>query len=97
MVGLGGRVEILVNDANAAGLRHGDRKARFGDGVHGGRDDGDREFDPPVSLVRVETWPGNTEDAPGFISTSSKVRYSSIWRRIMANLLYTRCALLGIR
>jgi predicted nucleic acid-binding Zn ribbon protein len=30
---------VLVEDADAAELGHGDRQARFGDGVHGRRDD----------------------------------------------------------
>jgi hypothetical protein len=34
-----------------------------------------------VSRVAVETSAGSTADAPGFIKTSSKVRYSGIWRR----------------
>ena len=36
-------VEIAVDDADAAGLRHGDRHPRFGDGVHRGGDDRDVE------------------------------------------------------
>jgi hypothetical protein len=32
-------VMILVDDADAAELRHRDREARFGDGVHRRRDD----------------------------------------------------------
>ncbi len=36
-----------------------------------------------VMCVAVETSAGNTDEAPGFISTSSKVRYSGIWRRAM--------------
>ena len=36
-----------------------------------------------VSRVAVETWAGSTEDAPGFISTSSKVRYSGMMREDM--------------
>ena len=35
-----------------------------------------------VMRVAVETSAGSTEDAPGFISTSSKVRYSGIGRGI---------------
>ena len=31
--------EIAVDDANAAGLRHGDRHLGLGHRVHGGRDD----------------------------------------------------------
>ena len=37
--GLAVDVEIAVNDADAAGLRHRDRHARFGDGIHRGGDD----------------------------------------------------------
>ena len=36
-----------------------------------------------VIRVAVETSAGNTEEAPGFISTSSKVKYSGIWRKAM--------------
>jgi len=36
MLGLVFRREIAVNDAKAARLRHRDREARFGDGVHSG-------------------------------------------------------------
>ena len=32
---LGRYVEIIMNDADAAGLGHGDGEAAFGDGVHG--------------------------------------------------------------
>ena len=38
-------IEIAVDDADAAGLRHRDRHARFGDRVHRGRDDRDVERD----------------------------------------------------
>ena len=41
--GLAVDVEIAVDDADAAGLRHGDRHPRFGDGVHRGGDDRDVE------------------------------------------------------
>ncbi len=37
--GLTFRIKIAVDDADAAGLRHGDRHARFGDGVHRGGND----------------------------------------------------------
>ena len=37
-------------------------------------------FSVLVSRVPVFTWAGNTDDAPGFISTSSKVKYSGICR-----------------
>ena len=43
--GLALRIEIAVDHADAAGLRHGDRHARLGDGVHGGGDDRDVERD----------------------------------------------------
>ena len=36
LLGLLGRREIAVDDADAAGLRHGDGKPRFGDRIHGG-------------------------------------------------------------
>jgi hypothetical protein len=38
-------IEIAVDDADAAGLRHRDRHARLGDGVHRRRDDRDVERD----------------------------------------------------
>ena len=41
--GLAVDIEIAVDHADAAGLRHGDRHPRFGDGVHRGRDDRDIE------------------------------------------------------
>ena len=37
--GLAIDVEIAVDDADAAGLRHRDRHARLGDGIHRGGDD----------------------------------------------------------
>ena len=40
-----------------------------------------------VSRVPVDTSAGSTDDAPGFISTSSKVRYSGIWRGAMGQPL----------
>ena len=43
--GLHRRFQIAVNDANAAGLRHGDRHMRLGDRVHGRRHDRDIEAD----------------------------------------------------
>ena len=41
--GLAFGVEIAVDHADAAGLRHGDRHPRFGHGIHRGGDDGDIE------------------------------------------------------
>jgi hypothetical protein len=38
LLGLLVRLEVAVDDADAAGLRHGDGQPRLGDGVHGGRD-----------------------------------------------------------
>ncbi len=43
--GLSLRIEIAMDHADAAGLRHGDRHARLGDGIHGGGDDRDVERD----------------------------------------------------
>ena len=37
------RLEVAVDDADAAGLRHGDRHVRFGHRVHGRGDDRDVE------------------------------------------------------
>ena len=45
LLGLLGRREIAVDDADAAGLRHGDGQPRLGDGVHGGRQDRQVELD----------------------------------------------------
>ena len=48
------RLEIAVDDADAAGLRHGDRHFRLGDGIHGGGDDwdidGNRFGDPGADI-----------------------------------------------
>ena len=43
--GLHRRFQIAVDDADAAGLRHGDRHVRFGHGVHGRGNDRDVERD----------------------------------------------------
>ena len=43
--GLAIDVEIAVDDADAAGLRHRDRHPRFGDGIHRGGDDRNIERD----------------------------------------------------
>ena len=43
--GLAIDVEIAVDDADAAGLRHRDRHPRFGDGIHRGGDNRDVERD----------------------------------------------------
>ena len=43
--GLFGDVEVLVDDADAAELGHGDGHCALGDGVHGGRDEGDVQLD----------------------------------------------------
>ncbi len=45
LLGLGVRLEIAVNDADAAVLRHGDRHLGLGHRVHRGGDDGKREAD----------------------------------------------------
>jgi hypothetical protein len=41
------RIQIAVNDADAAGLRHGNGEPCFGDGVHGRRQDGNVQRDRP--------------------------------------------------
>jgi hypothetical protein len=41
--GLAIDIEVAMDDADAAGLRHRDRHARFGNGIHRGRDDRDIE------------------------------------------------------
>ena len=45
LVGLFGGRHVAVNDAHAAGLRHGDGEARFGDRIHRGGDERDVELD----------------------------------------------------
>ena len=53
--------EVLVDDAEAALLRHGDREARLGDRVHRGRDDRDVQPDLGASgCVRRSTSRGWT-------------------------------------
>ncbi len=53
-VGLLRSAKVLVNDAQAARLRHGDRERRLGDRVHGGRKQGDPELDlPGQSRTRI--------------------------------------------
>ena len=66
---LGLRVDrhVLVDDAEAALLGHGDGQARLGDGVHGRGDDGDVEADVAgqargdVDEVRMDVGLGGTE------------------------------------
>ena len=45
LLGLFFDAEVLVDDAHAAGLGHGDGEARFGDRVHGGGDQRNAELD----------------------------------------------------
>ena len=45
LLGLFLDAEILVDDAHAAGLRHGDGQARFGHRVHGGGDQRNAQLD----------------------------------------------------
>jgi len=45
LVGLRLGGEVLVDDADAADLRHGDRHGRLGDGVHRRRHQRDAELD----------------------------------------------------
>ena len=66
-------IEIAVDDADAAGLRHGDRHPRFGDGIHRRGDDRDVERDgagdagADIDLGRQHV------GQAGLSSTSSKV------------------------
>ena len=77
LVGLVLGIEVAVDDAEAAGLGHGDGQPALGDRVHGGGDDRDGELMARVRRVRVsKPRPASTGDAPGFSRTSSKVRYS---------------------
>ena len=71
------RLEIAVDDADAAGLRHGDGHAGFGHRVHRRGDDRDVERDLRVMRVRTSTSDGSTSDRPGLSSTSSKVNAST--------------------
>ena len=84
--------QIAVNDADAAGLRHGDRHMRFGHGVHGRRHD--RDIEPMLRVIRerISTSDGSTSDKPGLISTSSKVRPSRGLFLSIANSAYARVA-----
>ena len=45
LLGLLGRRQVAVDDADAAGLRHGDGQPRFGDRVHRRRQDRRRQLD----------------------------------------------------
>ena len=71
------RLQVAVDDADAAGLRHGDRHLGLGHGVHGRGDDRDVERDLAGDAAcgyRRRT--GSTSDRPGLSSTSSKVSAS---------------------
>ena len=70
--------QVLVDDAEAALLGHGDRQARLGDRVHRGRDDRDVQADLAVRLVRRSTSRGWTSEWPGRSRTSSKVSASGM-------------------
>ena len=56
------RRHVLVDDADAAGLGHGDRHRRLGHGVHRGGDEGDVQRDSRVKRVRVSVWFGRTAE-----------------------------------
>ena len=69
--------QVAVDDADAAGLRHGDRETRLGDGVHRGRNDRQIERDRRASAgCVISTAEGITREWPGRSSTSSKVNAS---------------------
>ncbi len=64
--GLALDVEIAVDDADAAGLRHGDRHPRFGDGVHRGGNDRDIEGDRAGDAGADIGFRGQDVRKPGF-------------------------------
>ena len=71
-------IEIAVDHADAAGLRHGDGELRLGDRVHGRGQD--REYARKIERVtrdETSTSLGSTSEAAGRISTSSKVSATS--------------------
>jgi hypothetical protein len=55
-----------VNESDAALLRERDGQVRFGDGIHGGADDGDVQGMARVSLVRVSASAGSTSLRAGY-------------------------------
>ena len=70
------RLEVAVDDADAAGLRHGDRHlysvtVSMAEAMIGMLSDIER-----VMWVRISTSDGSTSDRPGLSSTSSKVNAS---------------------
>jgi len=71
------RIEIAVDNPDAAGLGHGDRHGGFGHGVHCRGDDGDIQGSMSrVIRERMSTSVGRTSEKPGFNSTSSNVKAS---------------------
>ena len=52
------RAHVLVNDAYAALLGHGDGQASLGHGVHGGRHEGDIQLDGAGQLCLQADFPG---------------------------------------
>ena len=64
---------IAVDDADAAGLRHGDGERAFGHRIHRRRDQRNAELDSRVRRVRVSVSSGRTAEAAGTSKTSSKV------------------------
>ena len=78
LLGLLGRRQIAVDDADAAGLRHGNGQPRFGDRVHRRRQDRRRQLDVAGDPgARRRSRPGITSEWPGCSSTSSKVSASA--------------------
>ena len=68
---------VAVDDAEPAGLRHGDRQRRLGHGVHRRRDQRDAELDLAGDAGSRVGLAGQDADAAGTSITSSKV---SAWR-----------------
>ncbi len=76
-------VEVAVDDADAAGLRHGDGEARLGDRVHRRGDDRQVEADrarQPRRRCRLR--PAGRSEWPGFSRTSSKVSASRAGQQV---------------
>ena len=65
LLGLGVGLQIAVNDADAAVLRHGDGHLGLGHRVHGGGDDGQGEADRLGELRRDIDVAGQNLGAPG--------------------------------
>ena len=88
LFGLGGGLEIAVDDPDPAGFRHRDREPRFGDGVHRRGDDrqveadGAREPRADVGCARHDrAWTGTQQHVVERESLGNKVRFNDRHRR----------------